>query len=465
MFMEWIRNLTIQWHITTRCDNNCRHCYVQDKKTIKSEIEKGMNLGGLMYVLKSIIDFEKIWKADIRNIFISGGDPLLHDDWKAFLWELKAHNKRIFIFGNPENLSEENLAYLKKVGVFGYQMSLDGLEEYHDSFRSKGSFKRTVNAIDKLRKFGILAHIMFTLYPENKDEFIPLLNFVATKTNADVFNFDIGAFTGNAESFKARMTAREIREILNVFYEEKQRLKNAGYRIRIFEKSTMFRLLRFEKSFFYPFSPTEIPAISGCLCGWTSISIISDGHVLACRRGPSIIGKMPEMSFSEIFLKSEIIKKFRRAQFYKECGKCIFYKHCRGCPTAGYGITNDLFAPYPHCFRNFMTGRTNFDYKKEFESITMDTSMEEERELIAGHFSNVFYNRREKILECSDVRKAIEILSVSENERKAFFHEPDSFLKKNRIKLSELERLFVSRLLKPRNMPVSICSRCGGFGH
>lgn len=444
--MDCIRLLTVQWHITPRCGNNCRHCYVHESATYSSEVENELDLAGLLRCLESIMSFERTWKAQIPTMYITGGDPFLHPDWMAFFRELRAHRKRIFIFGNPENLTDENLDFLRKMEVVGYQMSLDGFEEVHDYVRSPGSFRRTVDAIERLKAHGIPVHIMFTLYPYNKDQFIPLFKFVVTRTGASVFNFDIGACTGNARSITENLSSGELKELLFKYRWEKKAYIDAGCRKRMFEKTTLFRIVRYDESLFYPFAPEEIPVVSGCLCGWTSIAIISDGTVMACRRAPSAAGKMPEQSFSEIFLESELLKRFRRAQFYKGCGSCAFYKHCRGCPTTAYGMTGDLFSPYPHCFLGLLEKKPPLKHAPPF-FIPMNTTPPEERELITRHFANIYRNRRDDFLNDEKIQAALSLM-MQDKDRGYFLKEPDEYLKSKGLSLSELERLAVYRLSK-----------------
>jgi len=51
------------------------------------------------------------------------------------------------MMGNPETLTEDNIAALVDLGVRNYQLSLDGLEENHDRFRKDpGTFRRTVGS-------------------------------------------------------------------------------------------------------------------------------------------------------------------------------------------------------------------------------------------------------------------------------------------------------------------------------
>jgi len=111
---------------------------------------------------------------------------------------LQRRGKSFSVLGNPETLTEERAAFLAGLGVAYVQMSLDGLEKTHDEIRSDGSFQRTVRALELLDRLHIDTNIMFTLFPYNKNELIPLMRYVAEKTPAGSFSFDVGRSIGNA---------------------------------------------------------------------------------------------------------------------------------------------------------------------------------------------------------------------------------------------------------------------------
>ncbi|MFR7667157.1 MAG: SPASM domain-containing protein [Mediterraneibacter faecis] len=56
--------------------------------------------------------------------------------------------------------------------------------------------------------------------------------------------------------------------------------------------------------------------------------MLADGSVAACRRFPTIIGKMRSKKWEDVFLGNDLLKQFRRAENYETCGKCMFYKSC-----------------------------------------------------------------------------------------------------------------------------------------
>ena len=434
--------LSIQWHITTNCNNKCYHCYMYDEATYESERTGTLNLCDLIRVLDSFESFEDRWQATIDHFSITGGDPLLRDDWLDFLVELKRRGKHFSMMGNPETLTQENVTYLAELGVRSFQMSLDGLEPTHDRFRSKGSFHRTVEKLELLAQHGIHSNIMFTLFPSNADELIPLMRYVAEHTCASSFSFDVGCFVGNASELSRGLTAQELRDIFSKYVVEKKRLQAKGSSLQVYEKSNLLKVTRFELGEYYPVTSPTMPDICGCLIGWTGVSVLSDGTVLPCRRMPLRVGKMPEQSFEEIFLGSELLKKFRRSEYFQECGHCDFYKMCRGCPASVYSLTGDPFAKNPLCFRDSVERQTEAA-AKTLPGPPLTTSFEEEFQLITGRFSSTILSRLQEYVDDQDVRTTFLDLAYSLAERCHFLADPDGYLQNAGRHLGDDEKVFL----------------------
>jgi MoaA/NifB/PqqE/SkfB family radical SAM enzyme len=160
-----------------------------------------------------------------------------------------------------------------------------------------------VDKLALLKQAGIRCNVMFTLFPTNSGELIPLLRFVAEHTAATSFGLDVGVFVGNAAELERNFTPQEIKSILAGYNAEKKRLQEAGFGLWMAEKCSFHQLNRFESGEFYPYCAAELSSISGCLIGWSSVAILSNGVVLGCRRLPAVqVGKMPEQSFEEIYL-------------------------------------------------------------------------------------------------------------------------------------------------------------------
>lgn len=332
--------LSVQWHITSKCQKRCRHCYMFESERYKTEIAEELNFSKMIQILDDIEDFEKKWGFAVNDFFITGGDPILNPDYMKLLMEIKKRGKRTYIMGNPETLTTEVLKNFKEAGIQQMQMSLDGLKVTHDFYRGEGNFNCTIKALELLDEYDIPGTIMFTLTGENKDELIPLMRYVAYNTKAKGFAFDLVCGVGNAKNLSSELSREDVKKYFELYLKEKRNIKYHGGNIRISEKSKFFQIIHYENDDFYPYDENnDFSVIGGCYVGFTCYTILADGSITACRRFPSILGKMPEQKMEDIFLENDLLKKFRRANSFETCGKCMFFKYCRGCPAVTYGYS------------------------------------------------------------------------------------------------------------------------------
>jgi len=429
--------LNLQWHITTNCSNRCNHCYMYDSKTFNEERKNTLSLADLFKTLESLNQFEKKYNTNFRFSF-SGGDPLMRNDFHHFFKEVKKQGKKFSLMGNPETLNDENIKKLKELEIRHFQMSLDGLEKLHDSFRAKGSFQRTVDKLTILKKNKIRTNIMFTLFPSNANELIPLMNFVAKYTTTTSFSFDIGCFVGCGSNLNKDFSKEKLYDILSKYIIEKEKLQK-DYEIHFHEKSNLLKLIRFSNNTFYPTFSRKTPVISGCLNGWSPPSILSDGTCLICRRMPIKIGEMPQQSFEDIFLGNVLLKKFRRKSFFIGCATCDFYSVCRGCPAMVYSLTGNPFEKNPFCFRNLINKKTKEN--SIFKDLDLNTSYKKEWDLISKRI--LFLRDYEKHLENIDFAYLYIDLFQDSYLRKVFLKQPYKFIKNKKFHLDADEISFL----------------------
>ena len=420
---SYVPSLSIQWHITTACQNRCRHCYMFDEATYENERKRTLRLPDLTRILDSIQEFERRRSCRISRIAVSGGDPLLHPDWEGFFQLLRDRGKSISVMGNPESLTSENLQRLADFEVRTFQVSLDGLERTHDYFRRGGSFRRTVDALEKLSTTGVSTNVMFSLFRENADQLVPLLRFVCKETPANSFSFDIGCPTGNGKSLLTPVSREEASCLLQEYHAEKRKLELDGETTRIAERSNVFAGIRFATGLFAPVDASGVSVVGGCLAGWHGASILSDGEVLACRRMGIAYGKMPEASFESIFLESLGFRRLRRLSSYTGCQGCSLIKYCRGCPAFTASDEPGL-GPYPLC----PVDRGECVSSEHSDEPPIDCSNEEEMEILRRAIFLTVGDRIAERLKSHEFSRVYLNLALDPSERRQFAHAPTSYL-------------------------------------
>lgn len=166
---------SMQWHITDRCDQRCKHCYIYEGKDKECSLELGLDT--LEVILNDFIESCDRLERD-PFLVITGGDPLLYARIWEFLELLKDKDLKFALLGNPFHLNYEVVKKLEELGCVNFQMSLDGLRETHDFIRKPGSFDATLDALKYFEGSQINTAIMTTVSKTNIQEIPELVDIV-----------------------------------------------------------------------------------------------------------------------------------------------------------------------------------------------------------------------------------------------------------------------------------------------
>ena len=324
----------LQWHITNRCENRCKHCYITDYN------QPDVDWKTSQLILQ---DFSECCeKLEVEpHLVITGGDPILHPRFWDILSLARENCKWVGILGNPEKLDDRTIAKLKKIGIDRYQLSLDGMETTHDSIRLPGSFQSTTKAISRLSQAGISVSVMSTVSFFNYQEMINVMQ-LSYQLGAKHWSFarwtpqngDCGILPNEFVSFLRKIeTAHKLFEKKGVEPQNKESLL-----ILIRRKSCNI-------------GRQDLKIQGGCGIGTSTLTILPDNTVMACRRhSGSVLEKWtPQRGFLSIFLKNSKLKDYRRIDKIEGCKDCQYLYYCRGCRAAAYASTGNHFGKDPQC--------------------------------------------------------------------------------------------------------------------
>lgn len=347
----------LQWHITAQCELRCRHCYMYDEPSYDSEIDNPLSTEECFCVIDNFLDTLKRLSSEhgiklMPRINFTGGDPMLRPDFFELLEYAKKRNIYVGILGNPNLITPSSARKLKEFGVKRYQISIDGMEEVHDSFRQKGSFNDSLQALELLKKAGIMENVMFTLSKQNADDLIPVMRLMAER---EIRRFDFArvAGYGNARKLESSFQPSEYRKFLIEVYEEIKRLKKQGVKTDYGFKDHLWNLLRFELGDYKLWGDNRGKKIyDGCHAGQTFLVLLADGTIYACRRFVSPIGNVRNDDLYHVFRYSTLLNQLRNLNLYEKCRFCELRQYCRGCPAVAAGVNNGSFlSPDPQCWK------------------------------------------------------------------------------------------------------------------
>lgn len=360
-------NFYVQWHITDRCSQKCKHCYLFQSNAYNYETKKELDIKMLSLIAKDVFKTSKVLNANAVFV-LTGGDPILHPQFWELLNIINVYGEEfqieytIDILGNPFFINHSSALKMKKYGVRKYQLSLDGLKERHDSLRSDGSYEKTFKAAEILKSVGIKVSCMFTLSKLNEPDLIGVMKEIAKKRfNAFAFARFCRPSNWSLEDYREQMfSPLEYKELLAKVDRTHQELAIIYPETRFVLKDHLWELFFYEK--YNREDKIELDKINkegiivgGCSIGVSGVSILSDGLAYACRRFHSPIGRVPDRSLIDLFINSKNLNNYRDIRKYKKCINCPLLYICRGCGAIAYGISDSCFNPDPQCWYNEST--------------------------------------------------------------------------------------------------------------
>ena len=352
-------NFCMQLHITDKCDQRCKHCYIYRGKKNKCICED-MPIDTLYEI---VVDFEDCCDKMHRTPFITitGGDPLLYKNIWKLLSFLKKRKIKFAILGNPFHISYEVALKLKESGCVNYQLSLDGLRKVHDSIRQPGSFDETLKKISYLKFVGIPVTIMTTVSKTNIHT-IPKLVDIIVDYKVDHFSF--ARYCPDSNGIGDIVSPEEYRDFLDKMWNKFEQHKKSKTKFML--KDHLWNLYLYEKGYLKLENiENEYNLIlDGCHCGISHITVLADGTVYSCRRCNSPVGKVPKQSIYEIFF-GESMNSYRQYDNFDECSKCKLKNICRGCPAVAKSVTGNFYAKDPQCWRTVIEDENETLSEKE----------------------------------------------------------------------------------------------------
>jgi radical SAM protein with 4Fe4S-binding SPASM domain len=173
----------LEFQLTDRCNLRCRHCYIGEG------FHQDLPYETILAILKG---FEKIQGL---RLLLSGGEPLLHPHFWEINEVLGGYAFRSVLLSNGVLITRD---MAKRLCVHEVQVSLDGMQEGHEAIRGRGTYNKTLSAIDCLQEAGIQVSIATMIHQANLTEFDSLAALMQAKKIKE-WNVDLPSIAGRME--------------------------------------------------------------------------------------------------------------------------------------------------------------------------------------------------------------------------------------------------------------------------
>lgn len=330
------REFYFQWHIFSKCNLRCKHCYQDDYSHGEMDLEKLKRVADQMILALTKWD---MW----GRVSLTGGEPFASEHLYAIMDYLEQSERivSINILTNGTLITREDIEKLK-----GYrklrqiQISLDGGNATtHDAVRGKGAFEKAINAIRLLKANDFEVALMYTLMKTNKDNYMEFVD-VAEQEGVDYITLERVTPCGNS-SVDDILTKEELRKI----YMDITRRANG------MEKTTVRRSRPLWINTECENTREDVKLGGFCPVGLTALCILWDGTVLPCRRLEIPIGNILEDGIFKIWYESDVLWNIRDKNKLKgKCGRCGNLAYCGGCRAIAYALTGDYMEEDKQCW-------------------------------------------------------------------------------------------------------------------
>ena len=179
----------IDLYITEKCNLSCPFCSIQASANSVKELDYD--------TVTRFVDFCK--DNNVTDIHITGGEPTLHKNYKEIIRYVVESGIDVRLITNGLLISKADLIELRDIGLEKIMISLDGLEDFHDSVRKKGAFKKTLSTISNAIELGFNVRVNAVAWMQNLTD-IPQLMNILDGYSVNVFSVFLGSPVGRAKN-------------------------------------------------------------------------------------------------------------------------------------------------------------------------------------------------------------------------------------------------------------------------
>ncbi len=206
--------LHLSLELTARCNNSCSHCYINLPEKDRAAIKKELDFYEIQKIIDQAVDLGCLW------VHLTGGEPLLRDDFKDIYMYLKKKGLLIALFTNASLITKELIDLFKQYPPRNIEVSIYGVtQKTHKAVTRNTLFNQTRSGIEKLISASVPITLKTTILRSNVREFDKIAAWCKDKTKQP-FRFDpfLHLRTDrnrkrNKEILAQRLTTAEIIEL------------------------------------------------------------------------------------------------------------------------------------------------------------------------------------------------------------------------------------------------------------
>lgn len=332
---------SIYFYIAGSCNLACKHCW------ISPEFKKNPKGGKFVkpeYIRSAIKQAKPL---GLNSVKLTGGEPLLHPQFKEILSIIREENLSSPIETNGVLIDEEMAEFLSanKRKPF-VSISIDGSKaKTHEDLRGvKGCFKKSVNAVKYLVRKGIRPQIICSLHEGNISEIDEVVE-MAEGLGCESVKFNLIQEIGRGKSYNEKFGLSVIKTLELYHYVE-----------NTIAPRTKMRVVYDIPMAFHPIKRFLNKNTGRCHV-LNILGMLSSGELSLCGIGTTVLeliyGHIKNGDLKKVWCKNAGLQSLRKKipeKFEGICYNCIHREFCLGtCIANNYFRTGRLNASYYFC--------------------------------------------------------------------------------------------------------------------
>ena len=183
MGKKMVSSFTIE--LTARCNNNCRHCYLNLPENDGAAKSKELSLSRLEDIANQAVARGALF------CLLTGGEPLLHDQFEEIYIMLKKKGLLVSVFTNATLITQKHIDLFKKLPPYAMEVTVYGItpEVYDKVVMKKGMFARMKQGLQLLADNHIPVRLKAMVMRSNLEDFKNISDFCREMTT-DYYRFD-----------------------------------------------------------------------------------------------------------------------------------------------------------------------------------------------------------------------------------------------------------------------------------
>ncbi|MCJ7443598.1 MAG: radical SAM protein [Methanotrichaceae archaeon] len=317
--------ISLEVELTARCNNDCSHCYVNLPADDVDSRKRELTLDEIETAADEAMELGTMW------CLITGGEPLLREDFSDIYLTLKKKGLLVSVFTNACLLREEHVELFRRYPPRDIEVTVYGVtkQTYEHITRKKGSFETFKQGLDLLLDARIKVRLKTMAMKSNLHEIEEIAKFCRERTK-DFFRFD--------PFLQLRHDGNELRNQLI----RSERL--SPQEIVALERSDPARFNALEiqcQKLSNHDSDLHCHHIIHCGAGRGSLSLSHDAKIHLCSSlyDPNCIYDFRSGSLTDAYTK--FVPKIRmidsgNQEFLQRCHICSLINLCMWCPARAH---------------------------------------------------------------------------------------------------------------------------------